>query len=319
MASAMRKYEWRSMTGAERREAIEAYLFLSPWIIGFIAFLVVPIGMAVYSAFTEWTLINPPPRWIGLENFREMFTADRYFYWSLWVTVKYMLMTLVPFLIIGLALALLLNQRLRGMNFFRTVFYVPAVVSGVAVTLLWISLLDDKLGAINTLLRQLGIGNPPNWLNSAQWALPAVALMSLWGVGGGAIIYLAGLQNIPDHLYEAARIDGANSWQTFWKITMPLLSPTIFFSLITGLIGSFQVFTPAYIMGGTTRFGGGSRHLRFYLLHVYVKGFQQGRLGYASALAWVLAIISAIAVILVYNSSERYVYYEEGGQEAKAP
>jgi multiple sugar transport system permease protein len=295
----------------ERREAIEAYLFLSPWIIGVLVFLVIPIGMAAYSAFTSWTIINPPPRWIGLENFREMFTEDRYFGWSLGVTVRYMLMTLIPFLIIGLTLALLLNQKLKGMDFFRTVFYVPSVVSGVAVTLLWISLLDPDMGAINTILRSLGVENPPGWINSAQWALPSVALMSLWGVGGGAIIYLAGLQNIPNHLYEAAAIDGANSWQRFWKITIPLLSPTMFFTLITGLIGSFQVFTPAYIMSGAGRWGS-PKHLRFYLLHVYMKGFQQGRLGYASALAWVLTIISAIAVIIVYNSSERYVYYEEG-------
>lgn len=314
MTAVVRKSKRRRLTGMERKEAIAAYLFLSPWIIGVLVFLVIPIGMAAYSAFTRWTIINPPPRWIGLENFREMFTEDRYFGWSLGVTVRYMLMTLIPFLIIGLALALLLNQKLRGMDFFRTVFYVPAVVSGVAVTILWISLLDADVGAINTILRSLGVENPPNWINSARWALPSVALMGLWGVGGGAIIYLAGLQNIPNHLYEAAVIDGANNWQQFWKITIPLLSPTMFFTLITGLIGSFQVFTPAYIMGGTSRFGGGSRYLRFYLLHVYVKGFQQGRLGYASALAWVLTIISAIAVIIVYNSSERYVYYEEGGE-----
>ena len=313
MTAVAHKSKRRQLTGMERKEAVAAYLFLSPWIIGLIIFLVIPIGMAVYSAFTRWTIINPPPRWVGLENFREMFTKDRYFWWSLWVTVKYMLMTLVPFLIIGLALALLLNQKLKGMDFFRTVFYVPSVVSGVAVTLLWISLLDTDLGAINAVLRSLGVENPPNWINSAKWALPSVALMSLWGVGGGAIIYLAGLQNIPNHLYEAAVIDGANNWQKFWKITIPLLSPTMFFTLITGLIGSFQVFTPAYIMSGAGRWGS-PKHLRFYLLHVYMKGFQQGRLGYASALAWVLTIISAIAVIIVYNSSERYVYYEEGGE-----
>ncbi len=314
MAVAARSVAKRRFLNAERIENIEAYLFISPWIIGFVAFLVVPIGMAVYSAFTNWTLINPPPRWIGLENFREMFTKDRYFGWSLWVTVKYMLMTLVPFLVIGLALAVLLNQKVRGIGVFRTIFYVPSVVSGVAVTLLWLSLLDPEMGAINTLLRQLGVQNPPNWISSPTWALPSVALMSLWSVGGGAIIYLAGLQNIPQHLYEAAEIDGAGRWRKFWQITLPLLSPTIFFTLITGLIGSFQVFTPAYIMGGTSRWGGGSKYLRFYLLHVYVTGFQQGRLGYASALAWVLTILSAIVVIIVYNTTERYVYYEEAGR-----
>ena len=301
-------------TGQKRQEALAAYLFLLPWLIGLFVFLLIPIGMAAYSAFTRWVLIDPPPRWIGLGNFRQMFTKDRYFGWSLGVTLKYMAMTLIPFMILGLALSMLLNQKLKGMNFFRTVFYVPSVVSGVAVTLLWISLLDPDLGALNTMLRSIGVEDPPNWISSPTWALPSVALMSLWGIGGGAIIYLAGLQNIPPHLYEAAEIDGANTWTQFWKITLPMLSPTIFFVLITGIIGSFQVFTPAYIMGGASRFGAGSRYLRFYLLHLYVAGFQQGRLGYASALAWVLFFISAITVIIVYNFSERWVYYEEEGE-----
>jgi multiple sugar transport system permease protein len=195
----------------------------------------------------------------------------------------------------------------------RTVFYVPAVLSGVAVTILWLNLLHPELGAINTVLRSLGVQDPPGWVNSADWAVPAVALMSIWGVGGAAIIYLAGLQNIPAHLYEAAKLDGANAWQMFWKITLPMLSPTIFFMLITGLIGAFQVFTPAYIMGGAGRFGT-NRHLRFYVLHTYLKGFQEGKLGYAAALAWVLVIFSAIIVVIIYNTSERYVYYEEGGR-----
>jgi len=314
MTNLVQRFIFPKLSGLQRREAISAYLFLMPWFIGFLMFLVVPIGMAVYSAFTRWVLISPPPVWIGIANFREMFTTDKYFTWSLGITLKYMAMTLIPLMIIGLSLSLLLNQKLRGMNFLRTVFYVPAVVSGVAVTILWISLLDPQMGAVNTVLRELGVQNPPRWINSPDWALPSLALMSLWGVGGGAIIYLAGLQNIPPHLYEAAEIDGANSWQKFWKITIPMLSPTIFFVLITGLIGSFQVFTPAYIMGGTSRFGAGSKYMRFYLLHVYIKGFQEGRLGYASALAWILTILSAIVVIIVYNSSERYVYYEKSGE-----
>jgi multiple sugar transport system permease protein len=179
------------------------------------------------------------------------------------------------------------------------------------VTLLWISLLDADTGAINTVLRSIGIDDPPRWLTDPSWSLPSVALMGVWGVGGGAIIYLAGLQNIPRHLYEAAKIDGANAWQMFWDVTLPLLSPTIFFVLITGIIGSFQVFTPAYILGGVSRFSQGNEQLRFYLLHVYITAFQQGQLGYASALAWILTIIAAVVVIIVYNSSEKYVYYEE--------
>ena len=314
MIERSRKWIFPGLEGQKRQEAIRAYLFLLPWIIGFIVFLVIPLGMAAYSAFTRWILIDPPPRWIGLENFKAMFTEDKYFWWSLGITLKYMAMTLIPFMILGLAVSLLLNQKLPGMNFFRTVFYVPAVVSGVAVTLLFLSLLHPDFGAINDLLRSVGVADPPNWINSPDWALPAVAFMGLWGIGGGAIIYLAGLQNIPPHLYEAAEIDGASSWQKFWKITLPLLSPTIFFVLITGIIGSFQVFTPAYILGGVTRFGPGSKYLRFYLLHIYIKAFQQGRLGYASALAWILFFISAIVVFIIYNRTERFVYYEEEGK-----
>jgi multiple sugar transport system permease protein len=222
-----------------------------------------------------------------------------------------MILVLPASLVLGLALALLLNQKLRGMNLFRTVFYIPAVVSGVAVSILWLSLLDPELGAINSVLRTFGVQNPPNWLNSATWAVPAVALMSLWGVGGSAILYLAGLQNISPHLYEAAQIDGAGGWAAFRKITLPLLSPTLFFMLITGLIAGFQVFTPAYILGGGTKFWA-AKQMRFYLLHLYIKGFQEGKMGYASALAWVLVIISAIAVLIIYNTTEQRVYYEEG-------
>ena len=300
------------MTGLARREAIAAYLFISPWILGFVLFLIVPIGMSLYAAFCDWVIINPPPRWVGFENFVTMFTRDRFFWFSLGITFRYMLMVLPLSLVLGLGLALLLNQKSRGMNLFRTIFYVPAVVSGVAVSILWLSLLDPDLGAINTLLRSLGVANPPNWLNSATWAVPSVALMSLWGVGGSAILYLAGLQNIPPQLYEAAEIDGR--WQQFWRITMPLLSPTMFFMLITGLIGGFQVFTPAYILGGGTKFWA-ARHLKFYLLHLYIKGFQEGKMGYASALAWVLVIISAVVVTIVYTTSEQYVYYEEQRKE----
>jgi multiple sugar transport system permease protein len=300
----------RRRSGLERKEAIAAYIFLSPWLIGFVLFLLVPILMSLYAAFTSWTVINPPPRWIGLDNFVTMFTRDRYFWFSLRITFYYMLLTVPLQIVLGLSLALLLNQKLPGMNLYRTIFYIPAVVSGVAVAILWLSLLNPDLGAINTFLRSLGVDDPPNWLNSRTWSVPAVAMMSLWGVGGSAILYLAGLQNIPANMYEAAEIDGANRWQMFWKITLPLLSPTMFFMLVTGLISGFQVFTPAYILGGGTKFTA-ARNLKFFVLHLYTKGFQDGEMGYASALAWVLVVISAIVVTIVYTTSDRFVYYED--------
>jgi multiple sugar transport system permease protein len=202
MSTFIQKIKKPGILSLTQRETIAAYFFLLPWLIGFLVFLLIPLLMSLYAAFTHWTLINPPPRWIGLENFRTMLFDDQYFGWSLGVTAKYMVLTLIPSIGLGVALALLLNQKLRGMYLARTIFYVPAVLSGVAVTILWMNLLHPELGAINTMLRSLGVQNPPGWLSSADWAVPAVALMSIWGVGGAAIIYLAGLQNIPAHLYE---------------------------------------------------------------------------------------------------------------------
>lgn len=301
-----------------RREAIAAYLLISPWILGFIFFLIVPIGISLYASFTRWTLIGPPPQWIGFQNFEQIFTRDRHFWQSLRVTVEFILLTLPASLVLGLSLALLLNQKLRGIRIFRAVFYVPAVVSGVAVAILWLNLFNPEVGAINQVLRAIGIQNPPNWLNSSQWVRPAVAIMSLWGVGGSAVIYLAGLQNIPTHLYEAAEIDGASTWQMFWKITLPLISPTMFFMLITGLIASFQVFTPAIILGsGTGGFFTPSAELRFYLVHVYTVAFREGKLGAASALAWIFIIISGVVTFTVFFFAEKWVYYEETGEDGK--
>jgi ABC-type sugar transport system permease subunit len=297
-----------------RRETIAAYLFISPWIIGFVVFLIIPIVMSLYASFTRWTLIGPPPLWVGFENFERIFTRDRYFWPSLRITAEFILLTLPASLVLGLSLALLLNQKLRGIRLFRTIFYVPAVVSGVAVAILWLNLLNSDVGAINQVLRALGIADPPNWLQSSQWVRPAVAIMSLWGVGGSAVIYLAGLQNIPVHLYEAAEIDGASPWQSFWKITLPLISPTLFFMLITGLIASFQVFTPAIILGnGTGGFFSPSSELRFFLVHIYTVAFREGKLGMASALAWIFIILSGIVTFVVFFFSEKWVYYEETG------
>jgi len=312
MAQIASGWKPRRLSKLERSENVSAYLFLLPWIIGVVVFLLLPLVMSLYAAFTRWTIIDPPPRWIGLDNFVYMFTKDKNFLFSMGITFKYIFMSLPLSIILGVALALLLNQKLPGMNFFRTVFYIPAVVTGVGVSLLWLSLLDPNLGAVNSILRQLGVTDPPNWISSPTWAVPSLVLMSLWGVGGSAIIYLAGLQNIPEHLYEAAEIDGANRWDKFWNITIPLLSPTLFFMLITGLIGGFQVFQQAYILGGGTKFWA-AKHMRFYVLHLYIVAFQEGKMGYGSALAWILVIIAALAIIISFKMFERRVYYEEGG------
>ncbi|MBN1285049.1 MAG: sugar ABC transporter permease [Anaerolineae bacterium] len=295
---------WRKMGPQARREALEGYLCLLPWVIGFLVFTALPLLVSIYLGFTGWT-ITTPPVWKGLDNYVRMFTADPLFWQALKVTVYYVLLSLPLKLVFGLMLALLLNLKVAGMNFYRTVFYIPAVISGVAVSLMWMWLLQPDTGVINTLLEYAGVEGP-NWFWDKDWALPSVALMSVWKVGGGAIIYLAGLQNIPPHLYEAAQIDGANRWQRFWQVTLPLLTPTIFFQLVIELIDSFKVFTEAFVITQ----GGPLKATYFYLLYFYEEAFRNFNMGYASALALVLTLVILVTTVFLYNTSDRWVYYE---------
>lgn len=294
------------MSRAARREERAGYLFASPWLIGTLVFLIGPIVASMLLSFTNWNLISPA-KWVGLENYRDM-VGDRNFGQSIRVTLFYAILAVPLFQVAGIALATLLNLRLRGMYLFRTILFLPAVLSGVAVAVLWAQLLNPDLGVINQILRAVGIDDPPRWLESPDWAVPAVVMMGLWGVGSGAIIYLAGLQNIPPQLYQAAKIDGARMWQTFWHITLPLLTPTLLFTLLIGVIGAFQVFDVAYILGGSR--GGTRGSLLFYVLNMWNEGFRNGRFGYASALAWVLVIVAAIVIVLIFKTSSRWVYYE---------
>ena len=229
---------WRKMSAQERRDAKTGYLALSPWMVGFVVFYAFPIIATVFFSFTQWTLAEPPI-WIGLDNYARMFTRDPLFVSSLKATTSFVAISLPTKLVLGLMLALLLNLKIPGMNAFRTIFFIPAVISGVAVSLMWIWFLNPDTGVVNTLLSYFGIRGPL-WFWDLHWALPSVAIMSIWKVGGAAIIYLAGLQNIPAHLYEAAEIDGASKWKRFWRITLPLLTPTLFFQLVIELIDAFQ-------------------------------------------------------------------------------
>ncbi len=296
----------------ERREERAAYLFLSPWLIGLVIFTIGPVFASLLISMTDWNLLTPP-NWVGLKNYEKML-SDRDFYNSLRVTFRFVALSLPVYTVVSLSLALLLNQRIRGMYVFRTVLFMPSVIAGTAVAVLWSILLNPDVGVVNQVLQSFGIANPPRWLASRDWAIPAVILMGLWGVGGGVIIYLAGLQNIPPHLYEAATIDGANSPQKFRFVTLPMLTPSIFFQLITGLVAAFQVFDVAYVLAG--RGGTRASALQFYLLNVYEEGFQNGRFGYASALSWVLVVIATIVILITFRSSERWVYYES--EEDKA-
>lgn len=290
-----------------RKEERAAYLFLSPWLFGLAAFWLIPIVAAFLLGFSEWEIIKTP-HWVGLQNYRDM-VDDRVFWVSVRVTLTYMVMSVPLYIVCGLLLSLLLNLKLRGINLFRTLMFVPSVLSGVAVAVLWVALLNPDVGAVNTLLRSLGVGHPPRWLQSPTWAVPSVVLVGLWGIGGGAIIYLAGLQNISAQLYEAALLDGAGPWQRFRYVTFPMLTPTLLFVLLTGLIHAFQIFDTAFVLsrGGQ---GGLGESLEFYLIYLWNAAFQQGRYGYASALAWVLVVAAAVVILLILRTSSRWVYYE---------
>ena len=293
----------------ERREEWAAYLFLLPWIVGVLGFLLIPLLWATWISLTDEQLFVAG-RFVGLKNYVDIFTADEFFYKSLGVTLRWVLFTTPLYLVAGLLLSLLLNQRLPGMNLFRTILYIPAVLSGVAVGILWAQLFNPELGAINYLLYELGIDNPPYWFADPDWSMPALAIVGLWGIGGGAVIYLAGLQNIPPQLYEAAAIDGAGPLAKFRNITLPMLSPTIFFLLVTGVIEAFQVFGLVFVLFDNAATGGPDNSLLFYMLYMWRQGFREGHLAYAAALAWILTLIGFVAVWLLFRLEKRLVFYE---------
>jgi multiple sugar transport system permease protein len=291
-----------------RKEQRAAYLFLLPWLIGLAAFWVVPLVASALLSMSEWNIITDP-EWLGLQNYKEMLFEDRSFWISMGVTLKFMAISVPLYLVCGLLLSLLLNLKIRGINLFRTILFLPSVLSGVAVAVLWVALLNPDVGAVNTLLRAIGLDDPPRWLQSPSWAVPSVALVGLWGIGGGAIIYLAGLQNISAQLYEASLLDGAGPLQRFRYVTLPMITPTLLFVLLTGLIDAFQVFDLAYVLSRGGQQGVGES-LNFYLINLWNEGFVNGRYGYASALAWVLILIAAATILLVFRTSGRWVYYE---------
>lgn len=286
------------------KKDLVGYLFASPWLIGFAIFYVYAIGAAIYYSFCDYSVVEPP-KWIGIGNYIELFAKDELVPVVFYNTIYYTVFAVPLGMIVAFMLASLLNQKIRGISWFRAIFYVPAVVPAVASSILWMWIFRPRDGLLNILLGYLGI-NGPNWLASPTWSKPALIIMSVWGVGGSMIIFLAGLQDVPKQLYEAAEIDGATGWHKFWKITIPMMTPTIFFVLITGVIGSFQVFTPAYIMTQ----GGPADSTLFYVLYLFNKAFRDFRMGYASALALILfLIILAVSLVLLFTS-EKWIYYE---------
>ncbi|HWD39038.1 MAG TPA: sugar ABC transporter permease [Fimbriimonas sp.] len=291
----------------EARNLRNGLLFAAPWIVGLVVFYAYPILASLYYSFCSYDGIRPP-RWTGLQNYHRMFFEDDLFFKALYNTL-YMVVFGVPLsLLCGLGVALLLNQKVRGISLYRTIFYLPSITPVVANSILWLWLLNPDIGLVNVVLHHLGIAKPPAWIADPLWSKPALLLMGLWGVGGGMVIYLAALQNVPVALYEAASLDGAGILQKLRNVTLPMITPVILFNVITGLIGSFQYFTEAYVMTN----GGPEDSTTFYALDLFNRAFQDFHMGYASAMAWVLFLIVLLCTILVFKSSLRWVYY--GGE-----
>jgi multiple sugar transport system permease protein len=296
---------WHKL-GLARREALIFYLLVSPWLVGLLIFVLGPMIASLFISLTRWDLLSPA-KFIGLQNYERILTRDPLFWQSLKVTAVYTMFYVPLELVGGLVLALLMNQKLRFRGVFRTIYYLPSVLPGVAFVVLWMWILHPDVGLINTLLSYVGVQGP-RWLADPKWALPALLLMSLWGLGRTMVIYLAGLQGIPQHLYEAAAIDGASTWRSFRKITLPLLTPTVFFNLVLSIISTFQTFTSAFVATD----GGPLDSTLFYVLYLFRQAFQFFNMGYASALAWILFLIILVLTMLIVRSSDRWVYYEGG-------
>lgn len=289
------------------RQALEGYSFIAPWLIGFVVFTAIPMAASLYYSLTDWDIISPP-RFIGLGNYLSLFFDDALFWQSLRVTGIYTLFSVPLRIALALLAAVLLARPILGNGLFRTILYTPEIVAGVALALLWSWLFNPEYGLINASLRIIGIDGP-GWIYSSQWSLPALILMSSWKIGGNMVIYLAALQSIPKELYEAAELDGAGVLAKFRRITLPMLSPAIFFTLVLGAITSLQVFTEAYIM---TR-GGPGNSTMFYALYLYFAAFEFREMGYASAMAWILFVITLLLTLLIFGTVRRWVYYEGDG------
>ncbi|KXS37683.1 MAG: multiple sugar transport system permease protein [Candidatus Frackibacter sp. T328-2] len=289
------------------KEKVAGWLLASPWILGFLFFTAGPMLYSLFLSFTNYDLFNRP-EWIGFANYNRIFTGDYLVPQALKVTFIFTLTSVPLNLILGLLIALLLNQKIKMLSFFRTVYYLPSVIPYIATLFMWMLVFNPAFGLFNSVLKLVNI-NGPNWLGDPDWALPSLVIISLWGVGRSMLVYLAGLQGVPTELYESAKIDGANAWQSFWKITIPMISPVIFFNLIMGIITSLQAFNTAYIMTQ----GGPVNSTYFFMLHIFYNAFEDYNMGYSSALAWILFIITFVFTLIVFKSVGSKIYYGEEG------
>lgn len=277
------------------------FYFILPWLIGLIVFTALPMLAAVYISMTDWDIVGNA-HFIGLQNYVKLFQEEN-FIRSLWVTVRYAIIAVPLTIATSLTIAVLLSKNYKGTGIFRVIYYMPAIVSGVAVAIVFKWILDPNYGLLNGILRFFHIQGP-DWLYDPNWVLPSYLIMTIWGAGGGLLTYLAALKDIPEDLYGAAMIDGANTFQKVRYITVPLMTPVIFYNLVLGIIGAFRKFTDAYVLGGAGKEG------NFYMVYLYEEAFSHYRMGYATALAWVLFAIILLLTFVV-NWTKKYWVYSE--------
>ena len=289
----------------QRRQNKYGYAFIAPWLIGLFLFTLIPMLFSLFLSFCKWDIVTglSSIQWIGIQNFTRIF-ADKKFYKALEVTFRYCLISIPAYQIISLLVAMLLNMRIKFMHGIRLIFFLPSIIPTIASSMIWMQMLG-KEGILNQGLALLGIKGP-SWLNTPQTALYGLIIMGVWGIGNTIIIYLSGLQGVGEELYEASAIDGANSFQRFFRITIPMISPTIFFNVVMAVIGSFQYFTQAFVMTE----GGPLNSTLFYNLYLYTKAYKDLQMGYASALAWIMFVIILFFTLLVIRSSSFWVYYQ---------
>lgn len=289
----------------KRSETLVALLFASPWILGFLLFLAYPLGASLYYSFTNYSILRPA-KWVGFENYVEL-ANDEVFRIALVNTLQYVVAAVPLGSVMAILLALLLNTKVRGMAFYRTIFYIPSLVPMVALGVLWLWVFNGEYGLLNEFLRAIGFKNPPNWLGDPAWSKTTLILIAMWGAGNAMVIYLAGLQDVPVSLYEAADLDGASGWAKTRNVTLPMISPVILFNVVMSVIGSIQVFAVPYVM-----FPGGApaRSTYFFTTYLFDNAFRYQRMGFASAMGWIMFLITLALTYLALRLSNKHVHYE---------
>jgi len=276
------------------------YFFVAPWYIAYLLFAVVPIGMSIYMSFMDWPVIGSPT-FVGFDNFIDIFSDSR-FHNSLWVTARYAIVAVPLGMVTSFSVALIMSSKTKGLNLYRTIYYLPAVVSGVAIGIVWRWILDPRNGLINSFLAIFGIDGP-GWLTDPSWVLPSYVLIALWGAGAGMLTYLVALNEVPNDLHEAAGIQGAGYLRRIWNVVLPYIKPILYYNLIMGIIGAFRMFNTAFMLGGAGDQG------QFVMLYIFDTAFRYFRMGYASAMSWVFLVIIMVITLFVFKFTD---FWKEG-------